>query len=495
MAIKDSDYEGTITIPSPKGIYQAVGDTNVGLNYAWRAENIRTEQGELASSYGTRRAFPALGAAIETLERFHRRNRPDDPDVLVAAAGRCIYTYTEGSSGWVLRGDGYGASRWSCVTYEMTEEDGTTIDLLLMTNAQDGMVAVYGSDLHVEAKPLRIGDEYAAVKFAVLGRHADRIWGTGATGYPDGLFYSRPYSAFDWTGNPDYPEMGGGMIRQPDWDGDRFVALIPYGGYLLAAKERSIYEVRGTDPSSFSITAAYGTDGPAQAQTICTDRTNCFFLTQVGMGLYDGSTVSLLARDALCDVWRRMIPDGAKTAVACLCRHIYYLALPIRDDSGDAVNENNAVLEYDTLRSTFMLRTGIRVKDFYVMDGEVYYTDAASPHEVLRYADPLCGGYSGKPMHCLWETAWLDLGKSMMKRDFVLRFTAEADADDLPLTLTLETDRKRKGRTVLLRRRRADYRIRIQNAGMRVKLILESDSAAGWRITGGVQVSYTVDKA
>ncbi|MEI3405770.1 MAG: hypothetical protein V8Q79_04135 [Christensenellales bacterium] len=54
------------------------------------------------------------------------------------------------------------------------------------------MIAVYGNDLRVEKKALTIGDAYSEVKFAVLGRHAERIWGTGAEGYPDSVFYSRP---------------------------------------------------------------------------------------------------------------------------------------------------------------------------------------------------------------------------------------------------------------------------------------------------------------
>lgn len=67
MSISDSDYQGRFTIPTPKGVYQAAGDTNINTDYAYLAQNIRTERGLLASSYGTSRAFPALGAQIETL--------------------------------------------------------------------------------------------------------------------------------------------------------------------------------------------------------------------------------------------------------------------------------------------------------------------------------------------------------------------------------------------------------------------------------------------
>ena len=45
MSISDSDYQGRFTIPTPKGVYQAAGDTNINTDYAYRAENIRTERG------------------------------------------------------------------------------------------------------------------------------------------------------------------------------------------------------------------------------------------------------------------------------------------------------------------------------------------------------------------------------------------------------------------------------------------------------------------
>lgn len=494
MAIRDSGYEGSFSIPTPKGVYQAAGDTNVNVDYAYHAENMRTERGLLATSYGTSRAFPSLGVPIETLARFYRRTRPDDPEVYVAAAGGAIYTYTLGTEGWVKRGEGYNSNAWSYVTYE-TEEEGQTVDLLIMSNALDGMVVVYGSDLRAEKKELTIGTDYENVKFAVLSRHAERIWGTGAIGYPDSVFYSQPYKPFDWTGVEDTPEMGGGVINQPTWDGDSFVALEPFGGYLLAIKQNTVFEIRGTDPTTFTVTQGYGTDGPVQARTICTDRLQTLFLSQGGIGVYDGTTMRLLSRDALYETMRMRMPGNDMKSTACICDHTYYLAMRVRADASEEVVENNMVIEYDTERGTFMLRSGVRVKDFFVVDGVIYYTQADEPYDVLNYNDPDAAGYMGQPMVSVWETPWLDLGKAYMKRDFELRFTADADDNDVPVDITIITDRREKTKTVLLQKRRKDYRVKIQQSGVRVKLrISSSKKAAGWRIYGGVQVEYSLDE-
>ena len=491
----DRRFEGRFTIPTPKGIYQAAGDANVNPEYAYRAENMRTQRGLLATSYGTSRAFAALGAPIETLERFYRRSRPDDPQVFVAGAGGAIYTYTMGTEGWVKRAEGFACDRWSCVTYETTQ-DGETVDILIMSNAKDGMAVIYGNDLRVERKTLAIGEEYENVRFAQLGRHAERIWGTGAPGYPDDIFYSRAYDPFDWTSVPDTPELGGGVMKQPTWDGDAFMALAPFGGYLLAIKARTIFEIRGSDPSSFVITRAYGTDGPVQERTICTDRMQMLFLTEDGLGMYDGAKMEVLSRDALYETMRMRMSGMESAATACMCGQTYYLALCVKDSPEDVLTQNNTVIEYDTQRGTFMIRRGIRVRDFFAMNGEIYFTQADAPYEVLRLNDEASGSYLGEPMECLWETPWLDLGKDMMKRDFVLRFTADADENELPLKLTVTTDRGEKSRTLLLSRKRRDYRVKLQASGVRLRLRFESGArAAGWRIYGGVQVEYSMDEA
>lgn len=493
MAVSDKDYEGSFTIPTPKGVYQASGDTNINTDYAYRAHNIRTERGLLATSYGTSRAFPSLGEPIETLTRFYRRNRPDDPEVFVAAAGGKLFTYTMGTEGWIERAEGFISNKWSYVTYEAAEE-GQTVDILILSNASDGMVTIFGSDLRAEKKSLTIGDEYSEVKFAILGRYAERIWGTGAPGYPDSVFYSRPYDPFNWTDVPQTPELGGGVISQPTWDGDSFIALETFGGYLMAIKQRTAFEIRGTDPSSFMITQSFGTDGPMEARTVVTDMQSMFFLSQSGIGLYDGVTLRLLSRDALYETMRMRMSGRDHLATACMCDHVYYLALCVRENEVDVVGENNCVIEFDTERGTFMIRKGLRVKDFYSLGGKVYFTQADDPFEVLSYSDETAQGYLGMQMESVWQTPWIDLGKAYMKRDFILRFTADADENDLPVEITILTDRREKMKTVLLSKRRKDYRVKIQTSGVRVQLRIRSNRAAGWRIYGGIQIEYSLDE-
>jgi hypothetical protein len=294
---------------------------------------------------------------------------------------------------------------------------------------------------------------------------------------------------------PDTPELGGGVIRQPTWDGDAFLALHPFGGYLLAVKPGTMFEIRCTDPGSFTITQAYGTDGPLEQRTICTDRLSMLFLTQGGLGMYDGSTLSLLSRDALYGTMRMRMPGVDHKATACGCDHVYYHALCVRETEYEIVTENNAVIEFDDGRAMFMIHKGVRVKDFSALGGKVYFTRADNPFEILRYNDPKESAYMGEAMQSLWETPWMDLGKAYKNSEFTLRFTADADVSDVPVEFTVVTDRGEKKKVVLLRSKRDDYKVQIRNNGVRVKLRVRSHvRPAGWRIYGGIQVDYTIEE-
>ncbi len=203
------------------------------------------------------------------------------------------------------------------------------MDILILSNAKDGMIAGIRKRPAGRKENADAGRRIRRGKVRDAGRHAERIWGTGAKDTPTASSI-RGHTTRSTGRVPETPELGGGMINQPTWDGDKFIALEPFGGYLLAVKERTIFEIRGTDPSSFTITEAYGTDGPVEERSICTDRTSMLYLSQNGIGLYDGNTLRLLSRDALYETMRMRMEGMDGAARACVCNHIYYLAMCIK---------------------------------------------------------------------------------------------------------------------------------------------------------------------
>ena len=496
MAINPSNYETQMMITQFAGIDQRQGDSAVSLAYAYKAENVHTERGMLESAGGYEPAMPPLTAAIGTLARFYRRSieQEDEREVFVAATLDGIYTWTAGTDAWIRRYPAEGTlykDAWSYVTYE-TVRNAATVDVLLMTNDRDGMVIVYGDDLSAQKIEINMASGGKTLKFSHIERHNERIWGCGQPGEPDNLYYSRPYEILNWDPIEGTPELGGGMIQQPTWDGDEFIALRRFGAYLVACKKRSMWLIRGTDPSTFTIEEVYGSDAPASAASIAVDGAQMFYLSESGIGVYDGSAAQLLDKNALYETMMLRAPGCEERATACVARHVYYLALAVRNDAYEEGNiENNTIIEYDTIRGTFLLRTGIPVRSMYAAGGKVYFTTSMQPYQVFTLGSGT--GYNGQSVHAYWQTGWMDLGgKNVQKSAFELRFYAKGETG-ATMTLTVETERKEKQKSVALYETGKMHKVRIANRGKRFRLKIETEGTQAWSIMGGMQINMDID--
>lgn len=498
MAVNPSNYETQVMITQFAGIDQRQGDSAVSLNFAYKAENVHTERGMLERAGGYEAAMPPVeGAAIGTLARFYRRSHEpeDEREVFVAATKSGIYTWTAGEDAWRKRYPQEGVpakDQWSYVTYEAVRK-GETTDVLLMTNDEDGVVIIYGDDLSAEAVEIPLGNEGKTLKFAHIERHAERIWGCGQKGEPDTLYYSRPYDCRNWEPDEESPELGGGTIQQPTWNGDEFIALKRFGPYLAACKRNSMYLIRGTDPSTFTIEEVYGSDAPEAAASIVVDSAQMFYLSQNGLAVYDGNSAQMLEKNALFEIMNLRTIGCEKTAVGCLARHVYYLALPIRTDAYDReTTHNNTIIEYDTLRGTFMLRTGIAVKSMLAAGGEVYFTTAEEPYQVYKLGSG--EGYNHEPIKAYWQTGWFDLGgKNILKSAFEIRLYAKGESG-ATMNIIVETEKKEKMKSIALMESGKMHKVRVQVKGKRFRIRFESEGTQNWQIIGGVQIKMDIDE-
>ena len=497
MAVNPSNYETQVMITQFAGIDQRQGDSAVSLNFAYMAENVHTERGMLERAAGYEAAMPSTGVAIGTLARFYRRNHEEEEnrEVFVAATMEGIFTWTAGTDAWRKQYPKSGVpkkDKWAYVTYE-TVRNEKTVDVLLMTNDEDGMVIIYGDDLAAEEITVNMGEDNKRLKFAHIERHAERIWGCGQPGEPDNLYYSKPYNCLDWAQDDVNPEMGGGMIQQPTWDGDEFIALKRFGPYLAACKRNSMYLIRGTDPSTFTIEEVYGNDAPAAAATIAVDGGQMLYLSRNGMAVYDGNSAQMLAKNVLFEVMNLRTMMCERHAVGCIAKHVYYLALPIRESAYDVeTTYNNTIVEYDTLRGTFLLRTGIKVKTMLAAGGEVYFTTADEPYQVYKLGSGT--GYNHADINAYWQTGWFDLGgKNVQKSAFEIRFYAKGESG-ATMNVTVETEKKEKTKSVALMESGKMHKVRIQCKGKRFRLKFETTGTQEWQIIGGVQIKMDIDE-
>lgn len=257
----------TLSIPRFLGLRQYGDPSNQDPRYATLSENFATPNGHLCPMSAPIPLAGSLPAPIETLACLHRRyyTADDEKNVLVAVAGGKLYWRLPSAQEWQniplpasFLESRCQRSRFSCVSYEIDPEGSPApVDVLLMSNAADGMLCLRGDDMTVS----RVETPRA---FGVIARHGERIWGGAIEGDPDLLVYSAPYDPFDWAQNSASPEDGAGEVLQPSWDGDSFTALLSFGGQLLAFKKTRVWRVIGAHPGEYAFKEQYGGGAPCE---------------------------------------------------------------------------------------------------------------------------------------------------------------------------------------------------------------------------------------
>lgn len=470
-------YQTDVAIPSFGGINQSTDGYNMSMRYAVSACNADVTGGGLAPMRAGIALQQTLLSPIGTLARLHRRYHATDgeKDVLVAIAGGRVWTkLLDKDDAWQARYGTLTVDICDWVTYEVNrpESDAPT-DVLLFTNAKDGMFCLYGDTL--EVSPVE-----TPYKFGVLARHNERIWGSGIEGDPDKLVYSTPFDPFNWEQNAEIPEDGAGEIMQPSWDGDSFVALRPFGSQLLAFKKNAIWRILGANPGEYIMKEQYG-GGALEENTIAVTGSYAMMLGYGGIVRYDGADAAPFLQESVRDIMAQVNPAARYAACGIMDGKSYLLALPLGEST-----QNNAVLKYNMTEQSFSLMRDVSVKSFLAFDGRVFYTSAEAPGRVLEL-----GGGEVLPM--TWVSGYQDLGaKNSTKSAFELYYRIESEEALIPLTLRIRTEKKVKEKSLRIKAGKA-MRTAINVSGRYFRLEIVSSGTSFWRLGSGMEIHCELD--
>lgn len=471
-------YQTDAELPSFAGINQSTDGYNMSLRFAEIAYNADVTGGSLAPMRdGLSIGVTPLDKPIETLARLHRRfvAKDGERDVLVAISDGNVYTkLLDHDDAWVLRYSGLKNNRCSWVTYEINPyASNFPVDVLIFTNADDGMFILYGHTLVVE----RVDTPY---KFGVIERYNERIWGAAITDDPDTLVYSAPYDPLNWKQNDEIPEDGAGLVMQPSWDGDSFVSLKTFGSYLLAFKKNAVWKIYGTNPGEYIMKEQYGM-GALIEDTIAVTSTYALMLGWSGIVRYDGSTNEPFQQQIIRNTMARLNDNARQQCCAVMDGKRYLLAIPL-DDSP----VNNAVIHYNITERTWSVMAGVYVKSFLAFDDRVFYTSSIAPGDVLEFG-------KGEALPVAWVSGYQDIGqKSTVKSNFSLYFTMSGEKGFIPMTFRIRTEKKEKEKFVMVEAGKAK-RININASGrfFRLEIICKADT--WWQMNGGIQIHCELD--
>lgn len=470
-------YQTDLSIPSFGGINQSTDGYNMSMRYAVSATNADVTGGGLAPMRKGIAIAQQLLSPIGTLARLHRRYhaKENEKDVLVAISdGRLWTKLLDHDDEWKAQYGGLSVDVCDWVTYEVNKPDSDApTDVLLFTNAKDGMFCLYGDTLQVE--PVK-----TPYKFGVLARYNERIWGSGIEDDPDKLVYSAPFDPFNWEQNSEIPEDGAGEIMQPSWDGDSFVALRPFGSQLLAFKKNAIWRILGANPGDFIMKEQYG-GGALEENTIAVTGSYSMMLGYGGIVRYDGADAAPFLQEQVRDIMAQVNPVARSSACGIMDGKSYMLALPLGESE-----QNNAVLKYNMTEQSFSLMRDVSVKSFLAFDGRVFYTSAEAPGRVFEFGN-------GDVLPMTWVSGYQDLGaKSSVKSAFELYYRIDSDEQFIPLTFRIRTEKKAKEKNVIITSGKS-MRTAINVSGRFFRLEIISISAKFWRLSSGIELHCELD--
>lgn len=370
--------------------------------------------------------------------------------------------------------------------------DDAPVDCILMTNSEDGMWCIWApldnNFLQMAYVPVQPRGVTVDIKFGALARYAERIWGTNIDTDPDKLMYSAPNDPFMWEQFDDVPDDGAGDIQQPNWDGDKFIAIKQFGSSLLAIKERAIWRITGSTPSEFVMRQQYG-EGTIAEDTFAVHGSYAFMLTDDDLKVYDGNSTNHLRYGYI----RDLLADALKVGDVNIGRMVqdnYVLQI-------NTAKYGNVFVLYNTAEGTINVCSSEGATALETHDGELYglYPVEVDGTSYVQFGKFLTG--KGAQHDVTWESAWVDVNaKNMVKSGFIVYLMFDCNnpsADTITFDIGIQTEKKLKSKTVTMKYNRVK-RIRLNNSGRQMKLLMSIPAQQfEWKIGTGIQVYVEYD--
>ena len=268
----------------------------------------------------------------------------------------------------------------------------------------------------------------------------------------------------------------GGHVEIGSVGGDPITGICALSNQILILKQRSLYRLIGDKPSNYiveeldaAITTVLHTATVKRGDTV-------YFLTSAGLTCFNGVSA------ACCD-GRRLIRTLSSASVAdsraALSDERMYFLLTEADGC--------ALIEYDTVRGTFMLRRGFSVSDMTSHDGRMYLINAN--RYVYRFGEGT--DYDGETIDAWWQTPQsdgYDKGAVKALREMYLRGRSQNGA-------ALIVDMRVGGITTTHRLLLPDelydvLEVPLKNEGRTFSIRFSNEAGGSFTLTGGTELTF-----
>lgn len=466
-------------IPYFEGMDESLGPVAGNAAAARLARNVTTGHGRLASAAGMQPYIDTqVGAPVKSLYVFCEMDESGGrEEYVVVGTQNDVRVWKDGA--WQVLFTGTGGD-WGFLSYKKNDDS-----ILIFGNGLDDVQCWDGQAETSTAL------EGAPAKGKYFELHYERVWMCGDSENPDRLYYSRMLNPNDWTGDASLPEMGGGFVDLPTFDGGVITNLYSVGGDLCILKTTTALLLFGTSPQNYQVTEMTGTLGTIAGRTAAVAGQTGYFVTTHGIGMQSGTTMALLDDRKLprlfdanyCDeedCQEGLSPNFGGCATGIYFRERLWFALPLAQQ-----DKNSVVLEYDLARETYVLHDSVVAVAF------------ARSGQMLEHLLVLCddglvrmmgAGPSGQAQ---WTTPFMDFGTHAPKvvTSFSLYGRIEAEEGVPCVCVSIQSDRGSKVRYLMAcGEREKQFKRKFRLGGKRFRVDITALPGTRFCFTGGIEI-------
>lgn len=269
------------------------------------------------------------------------------------------------------------------------------------TGALTGYVDADGKAKTTEAEVTTL-----APKGKFIELHYDRLWIGGIEAEPDRIYFSTSgrngadIEDFTFPIEENEANMHGGFIDFSSYDGGRVIGLKVIGDDICVFKEKTMFRIFGTDPSSYTKVQIFSSNGAISNKSIVTGGNSCYFLNHNNIYMFDGVNVTPIG-NKIYTTLQRLNKAYVSEACGIFYDDKYYLAVPL-----DSSTKNNCLIELDTQTGCYMIYD-IAVNSFIEFDRKLYFSNDTG---IYSFGE---AGTGILPL--LWESPSIEIDKNIRK--------------------------------------------------------------------------------
>lgn len=174
--------------------------------------------------------------------------------------------------------------------------------------------------------------------------HADRLWvantNEGGVNYPNRVRFSHPLFPESWR-EDDYIDVIGG--------GSGITALVPFSGFLLVFKPRSVFAIYGYSDDTFQLVELSRNVGAANSKSVVlSDQGVYFFSYPEGVYFYDGVGIKDIFFNLRALITDAEINEEALSTLSMgYANKKVFVSLPSGTVEGDVATYNSTTVQYN----------------------------------------------------------------------------------------------------------------------------------------------------